>query len=238
MSEKQQNTKKTPPPRSAKTKAMELMSNARKVLPHFNDPPANDNANKNSTVTQEESSSSNDKENSPPNDEGTRNLLFQDPNDAKVKEKVNALSKSFSLSIEDNNQTNDDYVLETSSNDNASLLHSPKAKTASSSRPTYRDTILSGETVITPTPPHSTFLELKYDSENRYATSECSEDDFTICGNNKEVKYASSRYSIMIFLLKADVEASDEDAPILVIRKLNSMIRSLVNKLPKVRIGP
>ena len=66
--------------------------------------------------------------------------------------------------------------------------------------------------------------------------SKINEDDETVNVYNKTKNYASFCLSLMLALPTKDIE--EEDAPIEAIIRMNAMIKSLVNKIPSIRIAP
>ena len=130
---------------------------------------------------------------------------------------------------------NDPPPSESSENKKQDQDNSIKPPSPSTSRQTYKDMLLSPTVLVDPTPSDSSFLTFKHLAES--GLQDAFSDDDTVAGRNKK-KYLQSRYSLMAFITKADVEGSDEDAPILVIRRINAMLRSLTNKVPQVRVGP
>ena len=82
----------------------------------------------------------------------------------------------------------------------------------------------------------TTFLQLKA-LQDKKEVDPVHEDDNTVNGNNRSINLRSHRMTIMFSLPKQE-DGKDYEAPLVAIEKMNAMISSLVNKLPKVRLGP
>ncbi len=82
----------------------------------------------------------------------------------------------------------------------------------------------------------SSFLYLKYLSDSHF--SQDIVDDDTVPGNNSTEKYHSQRMTIMFTVPNKEDNTEDNEDVLIAIGIINQMIELLINKLPKVRLGP
>ena len=82
----------------------------------------------------------------------------------------------------------------------------------------------------------SSFLLLKSLSDSHF--SQDAADNDTVLGKNSIGKYHSQRMTIMFTLPKEEDDTEETEATLTAIDKINQMLNLLVNKLPKVRLGP
>ena len=84
----------------------------------------------------------------------------------------------------------------------------------------------------------SSFVLLKSLTDSTLALDTPHSDDETVQNENTHAKLNSQRMTIMFQVPKLDEESTGDNSALAAIEQMNSMIKTLVNKLPKVRVGP